>query len=141
MVEVKRQRPAVLKEYPNKMTLVEQNEEYNLINGVVLSDERYGFTFIDEQGSEIEYGTQCPIFGIDIDKENKQVRVWEEGKSIPWRLAMKTGEVVDFAKFLDISKRDLQYLKDHFGLPKESIEEVNSYFNKGKTLNKNHKNG
>jgi len=48
---------------------------------------------------------------------------------------METGEVIQFAKFLDISRRDMEYLSKNFGLGVNDLDEVNSYL-EGNSLKK-----
>ncbi len=103
-------------------------------NGLVCSENHYGFCFKDGNGNTNFYSTQCPLFGVEI--ENGILKVYEEGKSISWQIDVKTGEVKECAKFLNISRRDLNYLYERFGLEIDDLDKVNSYLEDSKELKK-----
>ena len=110
-----------------KPTIIAKNEskETSLKNGV-LYDPRYphyGFKVISARKSKV-FETQCRISGAEIRDDN--LVVYEEGKQTPWKIDINL-DVLDWAKFLDISRRDVKYLEDNFGLSKDDVENVNSY--------------
>lgn len=82
----------------------------------------------------MSYFTQCQLFGVEV--ENGLLKVWEDGKTIPWRVDIRTGEVVDYARFSSLSRRDIKYLEEKFGLCIEDLDKVNSYFDGDNRLKK-----
>ena len=110
-----------------KPTIIGKNEsqETSLEKGVMYDPRypHYGFKVISARKSKV-FATQCRITGAEI-RENNLV-VYEEGKQTPWKIDINV-DVIDWAKFLDISRRDVKYLEDNFGLSIDDVEEVNSY--------------
>lgn len=117
---------------------VGKNFEYlSSSSGVVFGEEHYGISFTTQERETFLFSTQCPIYGAEIDMDGIFVimKVFEIGKTIPWKVNMETGEVIQFAKFLDISRRDMEYLSKNFGLGVNDLDEVNSYL-EGNSLKK-----
>ena len=108
-------------------TVISKNdlEETSLTNGVMYSPAcpHYGFKVISARKSKV-FKTQCRIQGVEI--RDDYLHVYEEGKYKPWKIDISL-DVEDWAQFLDIYKRDVQYLKDNFGLSIDDVENVNSY--------------
>lgn len=98
-------------------------EESPLINGAVFAGNHYGFKVVSARKTET-YPTQCPIYGIEL--RDGIIQVFEHGKFLPWKINGNL-DVVDYAKFLDVSKKDVRYLESTFGLSIDDVENVNSY--------------
>ena len=105
--------------------------------GVVFCEIHYGFSFTSQTKETFLFSTQCPIYGAEIDMDGIFVimKVFEIGKTIQWKVNMETVEVIQCAKFLDISRRDMEYLSKNFGLGVNDLDEVNSYL-EGNSLKK-----
>ena len=136
MVEAKNENSVIIKEtgIPGELIIGEGKDAIKTKCGCVFSENHYGFIFTTLDKGEMSYSTQCPIFGVEVD--NGLLKVWEDGKVIPWRVDMKNGEVVDYAKFSSLSRRDIQYLEEKFGLGIEDLDKVNSYFDGDNRLRK-----
>ena len=110
-------------------TVITKNEtkETSIKPKGVMYDPRnphYGFKVISARKSKV-FGTQCRIIGVEINDED-YLLIHEEGKRKTWKLDINL-DVIDWAQFLDASRRDVQYLEDNFGLSKDDVEKVNSY--------------
>lgn len=128
MIELRYDNPVVLKVTNIPGELIIGDEEKDSIksqHGAVFSEDHYGFCLSTLEKGKIAYPTQCPIFGVEV--VNGVLRILEDGKFTPWSIDVKTGEILECAKFLNISRRDIRYLKDHFGLGLEDMDRVNSY--------------
>lgn len=126
MIELRRENPIVLKALNNQgELLIGAKEQIVSNNGAVFSENHYGFDFTTLENGMINHETQCPIFGVEV--EDGLLKVFEDGKFIPWKIDIKSGDVIECAKFLNISRRDIAYLESKFGLGIEDLEKVNSY--------------
>ena len=96
-----------------------------LSNGVMLDSGRshYGFKVISARKQQT-FPTQCRLFGVQL--VDGLINVLEEGKYVSWKID-NNGDVIDYAKFLDIYQRDIDYLRETFGLSRDNIANVNSY--------------
>lgn len=94
--------------------------------GVMLDSNcnQYGFRVISSRKSK-SFPTQCRILGAQLTRDNL-ITVYEEGKTIPWKINGDL-EVEQYAMFVSISRSDIKYLEENFGLSKDDIENVNSY--------------
>lgn len=110
-----------------KPTVISKNDlkETSLEHGVIYNPvhPHYGFKVISARKSKI-FETQCRIYGVDI--KDDCLFVYEVGKQTPWKLDINL-DVKDWAKFLDISRKDVRYLEENFGLSLDDVENVNSY--------------
>lgn len=102
-----------------------QEDKLPLSNGVMFdtAKPRYGFKVIGYRQSKT-IPTQCPLIGVQIVDE--EVCIYEEGKMLPWRIA-GNADVLDYAKFVAESRRDIKYIADEFSLSKDEVENINSY--------------
>lgn len=100
-------------------------EKLPLSNGVMLDTDnpKYGFKVISIRDSK-EYATQCPLIGVQVI--DGLVHVYEDGKTTPWRFTPE-GELLEYAKFFESSRRDIRYIKDNFCLSSEDVPNINSY--------------
>ena len=113
----------------NFVTINDEKQDYEPLKpGVVFGSEHYGFSLIRDVNGEQEetlYPTQCRIYGMGI--ENNKMIVCEDGKSSHWHFSLE-GEFIDAAKFLENSRRDIDYLGQQLGSSyRNQIEEVNSH--------------
>lgn len=100
-------------------------EKVPLSKGIVIDEEKpkYGFKVIGARKSET-FPTQCPLFGVQV--VDSLITIYEYGKTIPWKIDVN-GDVLEYAQFLDASRRDVRYLSENLCLSKDDIENVNSY--------------
>lgn len=115
----------------NRFYVGENFEYLSDSSGVVFGGEHYGISFTIQEGETFIFPTQCPIFGarFDADRNNFYLTVYEIGKTMPWKIDL-TGRVIQNAKFLGVSRSDMKYLYENFGLGYEDLNEVNSYYEK-----------
>lgn len=101
------------------------SEKLPLSKGVMLDEENpcYGFKIISVRKSET-FPTQCPLVGVQV--VDGMIHILERGKTTPWRIDIN-GDVHEYAKFVDVSRRDIKYLNEKFGLSGDDVENVNSY--------------
>lgn len=99
--------------------------EYSLKSGVLFdpSIECYGFNIVSARKT-LSFPTQCAISCIAL--EDDLIKIYEVGKKIPWSI---DGDLVvrEYAQFLEISRRDIAYLNEKFGLTEENVADVNEY--------------
>lgn len=100
-------------------------EKLPLADGVMLDEKRqqFGFKVISAKKSET-FPTQCPLAGVQV--RDGFIHVYEYGKTISWCLDVN-GDVQEYAKFVDASRRDVRYLSEVLCQSKDDIENVNSY--------------
>lgn len=100
-------------------------EKLPLSKGVMLSEKNpcYGFKVISVRKSET-FPTQCPLVGVQVI--DGMIHILEQGKTTHWHIDIN-GDVHEYAKFVDVSRRDIKYLNEKFGLSGEDVENVNSY--------------
>lgn len=121
-LETKIENPVDIKFDKEKIVFISGEEELDLYVGVVLGGERYGFN-LDVDGKKVTYGTQCRVNGIEFKEEH--LRVYEENKTIPWRIK-RDGTVVNTALFSLYSEKEREYLKENFGIVDEAgLSEIN----------------
>lgn len=82
----------------------------------------YGMNIINDENKTYNYGTQRRIEKVKI--QDDYLIIYEEGKSIPWKINMK-GEIVARAKFDE--EKDLRYVTKALNLKKRDISKLNSY--------------
>lgn len=118
-------------------------EEFNIVPGLMIGGMTYGFNVIfkdmDDIISQNVYPTELNVTAIEgrTDTAGKltKVMVYENGKYKPW-VFDASGELISESSFLDISRRDVSFMKHNFTDLNLSIEEKYNVRSK-KLLNKN----
>ena len=100
-------------------------EDLPLIPGSMFGGENYGFVLIVNKNgiqSEELYPTQCRIISAGI--EQGYLRIGEENKYVAWRFDLN-GKIVEPSRFLNIWRRDVNFLADLGVVGEENIAEIN----------------
>lgn len=131
LVESKRVNPLSISLNSNKQKylLLGENSvipDYNLRIGCIIGTKNYGFNIITPNNKK-SYYTQCPITAIEV--KNRLLMIYEEGKYIPWKFSLD-GNCINAATFLNISRKDVNYLTDKLSTHSSLLEQVNeeAYF-------------
>lgn len=108
-------------------TAISKNEsvETPLKKGVMYdpAHPHYGFKVMSARKSKI-FETQCRIVAMEI--RDDRLIVYEEGKKTSWEIDINV-DVEQWGQFLDISRQDIRYVEENFGLTRDDIEDINSY--------------
>lgn len=110
-----------------------EDESFPLENGLMLGGLHFGFLIEVETENGIKsksYGTQNIVSAIDY--KDSSVRVYEDGKYHPWILTL-SGKVKQQAFYNELSRRDDDYAKEHFGLSAKDMNDVYSLVKKPKS--------
>lgn len=136
MIEAKNENSVIVKAtgMSGELIIGEGKDATKTKCGCVFSEDHYGFMFTTLDKGTMSYPTQCPIFGVEI--KDDCLIVYEDGKLIPWKIDVKSGKVKGCAKFSQLSRRDIRYLEEKFGLGIEDIDRVNSYLEGDNRLKK-----
>lgn len=105
----------------------DHKEDLPLSVGAMIGGEHYGFILIVDKydaQSEFTYLTQCRVSAVEL--KDDELVVYEEHKYVPWKFDIN-GNFIEAATFLNISRRDIDYLSSQGIVGEEGIEEVNSY--------------
>lgn len=105
--------------------ITDTNEEIPLPKGAVFDGGHYGFLLTDINDVTSTFETQCPISAAEV--LDGSLRVYEVGKFGYWKITME-GEVLEPAKFSKLSRRDIEYMVNAFGVRPEDIDSVNAYY-------------
>ncbi|MDE6292046.1 MAG: hypothetical protein K2L98_00020 [Bacilli bacterium] len=112
-----------------KPTIITKESEDEVDYFSTRDNTHYGFKIIGSKRS-VTYPTQCPIQGVSYRQYKKsrtgRIIIHEQGKFHPWEITPNL-IVKQFAYFNDFHDRDLEYLKENFGLNKKDVVKVNSY--------------
>lgn len=104
-------------------------KDYPLHPGVVLESEHYGFIIKKETEKGIKkivYPTQNRIDAVGIENDvYGDLKIFENGKYHPWIFTCE-GELKNEASYNPLSKRDIKYIEDTYGI---NSEEATKHFN------------
>lgn len=113
-----------------KQIFLPSGEILPLEEGVAMKENQFfGFKIKQDVGMRIKsYKTNEGLVGIDYDKTEKQFRIYEGHKFLPW-VFDEYGNLIDVAQFLPSSRRDCSFLWEEFGIDtKQKIDAWNNLY-------------
>ena len=102
------------------------DKDYPLHPGAVFGDVHYGFILIidtDHGQKEVVYPTQTKLYAAATEGAfYEDLKIFEDGKYHPWRFDCN-GDLKEIASYNPYSRRDQEYVEDHYGLSGAEAEE------------------